>query len=302
MERSENHYKENVACSSPLLPISYCADIYDSLVDHEVPFHWHEEFEFLLVTHGEIECKTIQKNCAMRQKRVKKGNGVFFNSKSLHSMKAILPHSKSEAILFTKDFLGMITSVSIQEKILTPLSQLPVPEIFLTSSSESCQNILNRIAILYKINRKTPNYELYCIENICSMFRHLLTIVSNIDSPRNTSPEVNEIRLLTMISFIHKNYNKNINAADISRSANISRSECFRCFKTVINQTPLEYLNDHRLARAASSLLETNKPVAVIADECGFNSASYFSSVFKNKFCMTPHEYRKKFEISRHYL
>ncbi len=300
--KNSNYDKENPKYISSSLPISYCFDNYESLADHEVPFHWHDEFEFLLVLQGEIDCKILHKNGTALSKIIQKGSGVFFNSKSPHSMRASLPCTKSKTLSFSKDFLGPLPSAVMKKNTRIPLSQLPIPGIFLTPSSDSGQKILNKLAHLYKTDPQMPSYELYCVENICYILRHLLIIISNKNYSNDPKPEIKEIRLWTMISFIHENFSQPINAADISLSANISKSECFRCFNMIINQTPIEYLNNYRLAKAASSLIETNKTIAMIAYECGFQNASYFGNMFKNKFQLTPGEYRKKFEISRLYL
>lgn len=300
--KNTNNRKENPKYVSSSLPISYCFDKYDSLADHEIPFHWHDEFEFLLVLQGEIDCKIVHKNGTTLNKKIEKGSGMFFNSKSLHSMRASLPHSESKTLSFAKDFFGSLPSAVMKKNARIPLSQLPVPGIFLTPSSGPGQKILNKLAHLYKIDPQMPNYELYCVENICYILRHLLMIISHKNYSNEPKPEIKEIRLWTMISFIHENFSQPISTADISLSANISKSECFRCFNAIINQTPIEYLNNYRLAKAASSLIETNKTILTIAYECGFQNASYFGSMFKSKFQLTPGEYRKKFETSRLYL
>ena len=102
-----------------------------------------------------------------------------------------------------------------------------------------------------------------------------------------------------MLSFIHENYDQDITVSDICNAASISKSECFRCFESVIGQTPVDYLTDYRMGRAASLLIATNRPVSAIAAECGFNSASYFGSVFRKKFNISPGQYRTKFETTK---
>jgi len=64
-------------------------------------------------------------------------------------------------------------------------------------------------------------------------------------------------RVKKILRYIHENYNKKLTADDIANHANISRGECFRCFKQLMNMTPVEYITEYRLQRAAELLRET---------------------------------------------
>lgn len=54
------------------------------------------------------------------------------------------------------------------------------------------------------------------------------------------------------------------------------------------------YLNDLRLTSAAISLYQTNRLITEIAFECGFNNSAYFSKRFKEKYHLSPMQYRKR--------
>ena len=53
-----------------------------------------------------------------------------------------------------------------------------------------------------------------------------------------------------------------------------------------------QYIISYRLKLARKLLDESVKSINEIAEECGFNDASYFTKTFKNAFGMTPKEYR----------
>ncbi|MGM0216406.1 helix-turn-helix transcriptional regulator [Enterococcus sp. AZ109] len=54
------------------------------------------------------------------------------------------------------------------------------------------------------------------------------------------------------------------------------------------------YVKDARLALAAVKLFQTNQPATSIAFQCGFNNSAYFSKCFKEKYHLSPVQYRKK--------
>lgn len=57
-------------------------------------------------------------------------------------------------------------------------------------------------------------------------------------------------------------------------------------------QTIGDFLDDWRIRHAAQLVAETNNPVGLIAEQSGFSSRSHFNTLFREKFKMTPSEYR----------
>ena len=57
-----------------------------------------------------------------------------------------------------------------------------------------------------------------------------------------------------------------------------------------------QYLNDLRLTAAAIRLYQTNDSITAIAFQCGFNNSAYFSKRFKEKYHLSPNQYRKKMQ------
>ena len=97
-----------------------------------------------------------------------------------------------------------------------------------------------------------------------------------------------------MMQFIHEHYADKITLGDIAISTNISTRECSRCFQRCIKISPINYLNEHRIRMAAQMLLQTDKNIITISENCGFSSSSYFSKLFQKIMGCTPKNYRKK--------
>ena len=57
--------------------------------------------------------------------------------------------------------------------------------------------------------------------------------------------------------------------------------------------TITDFLNHYRLGYAAQLLATTDDPVTLIADLAGFNNRSYFNRLFRERYKLTPSEYRK---------
>ena len=54
------------------------------------------------------------------------------------------------------------------------------------------------------------------------------------------------------------------------------------------------YITNYRMNLAVSLLMNTNLRIFEIAQRAGYRSTPYFCTVFKNKYYMTPSEFRER--------
>jgi AraC-like DNA-binding protein len=54
-----------------------------------------------------------------------------------------------------------------------------------------------------------------------------------------------------------------------------------------------DYINNIRLEHAKSMLLNPELTISEVAYKSGFSSPNYFSTVFKNKYGLSPNAFRK---------
>ena len=67
-----------------------------------------------------------------------------------------------------------------------------------------------------------------------------------------------------------------------------------RIFKNATHITISEYIGNLRLEKAVELLEQTSLPVNKIAAKVGYSSDNYFIRIFKNKYKVTPTDYRRK--------
>jgi AraC-like DNA-binding protein len=68
-----------------------------------------------------------------------------------------------------------------------------------------------------------------------------------------------------------------------------------RFFKKRTGKSFIQYIKDIRISRASDLLAKTEKPIAQICSECGYNNLANFNLYFKSVMKTTPSEYRKHF-------
>jgi AraC-like DNA-binding protein len=83
-----------------------------------------------------------------------------------------------------------------------------------------------------------------------------------------------------------------LNVEELAASLNVGYSWFRRAFRDYTGLPPAQYHLQLRLHRACELLRATRLPIAAISDELGFETAEYFSRIFKVKHGCSPRAYR----------
>ena len=111
------------------------------------------------------------------------------------------------------------------------------------------------------------------------------------ESPKNRRQE--DI-VETVIAHIYHHYADDIHISDIATKCFVSDSHLCRVFREMTGKTPVTYLQEFRINKAAIFLENTDQSVADIAERVGFCNPSYFCRCFRKLKGMTPRQYRQK--------
>lgn len=80
---------------------------------------------------------------------------------------------------------------------------------------------------------------------------------------------------------------------EISRSMGLSKRQIERRFRVSLNTSPQVVFLKIRLSFALHLIKTTEKPIAQVANDCGFSDSSHLSRSFKREFGQTPHVSRQ---------
>jgi AraC-like DNA-binding protein len=124
----------------------------------------------------------------------------------------------------------------------------------------------------------------------------LLLIVAA-EAPENglTEPETSTARADRLTPVLDRMRAAPAEAITLEQAAaicSLSPAYFSRKFSSIFGMSFTEYARVHRLHLAARQLATTGRPVSQIAYDVGFSSPSYFSARFRERFAMTPREYR----------
>ena len=105
--------------------------------------------------------------------------------------------------------------------------------------------------------------------------------------------DLNQIKII--YDYVVHHVQDNITLDTASGLLNMAPGSFCRFFKKRTGKTFMQYVIDIRISIASKMLAGTEKPIAQICIECGYNNLANFNLYFKNTMKMTPSEYRKNF-------
>lgn len=83
-----------------------------------------------------------------------------------------------------------------------------------------------------------------------------------------------------------------LRVADAARLVGVTPAAFSRFFRRETGKAFSTYINDVRCGAACLELRQSDRPIARIAEACGFASISHFNRQFRLRFGMTPRDYR----------
>lgn len=236
--------------------------------------------------------------------RLKFGHKSIIDCESLYKDNApyIFPVEKGK-LLFDSLMLGKIDMVksifddimnSVQEFSYTVCSSTLMRIAFIVISVVENMDSIGGSHIQYNINKFMVNINTAetLIEIRSIFFDTFNTIFLSLDKKK-----INKLDSLvnTITEMIDKNYNNESLCLEfIADSLSMSAAYLGRIFKKQIGKPVSDYINEVRINRAKELLSETDKPVNEITSLTGFISSTYFYTIFKKKYGLTPNEYRQK--------
>ncbi len=265
----------------------------DDITDNFVNWHWHAEIEI-----GYVRTGMILLECGNRKYILSEGDLFFINSNVLHAMRNHNPGKPSvfRSIAFDGSVISSNTESVYYKKYLHPVIHSAIFRDFTWKPDSGFYPELDGLIrnAWDLINEEPEDYEIGT-RNLLSGFFAVLRHVNQTDTiSARPADLLLEDRVQIILNYIHANYSGNITLEDLAAAANVSKSEVLRCFKSIINISPIKYLKNFRLQNAAYMLKNSTSSIQTIYESCGFDSNSYFSKSFKEIYHCSPREYRDR--------
>ncbi len=255
-------------------------------------WHWHEEFEVHIVKKGAV---LFRVGCETHL--LKEGEAVFVNSRGMHQIepageKAPMTH----CVCWHPRLVGGSPESIFWQEYVEPLARNKGFQGMKLSPEIPWQKtVIDCIENCWLANeQEAPGYTLYSR----SMLSEVLLQFCEHRNLQQTIPTSRELldafRIKRMLEYIHENCSEHLSSERIATFMDISESECLRCFHRTINTTPMQYVQQYRIQKAAYLLEQTDSKIVDIGIQCGFQEMGYFAKVFRKLMGCTPSEWRKR--------
>lgn len=99
--------------------------------------------------------------------------------------------------------------------------------------------------------------------------------------------------VLKLQAYVEENFASGISEAGLCGILCCSRSAMYSRFRSLMGESPTRYINNYRISRAQSLLLNTDKTIGEIASLVGIHDQFYFARLFRNITGTSAGEYRK---------
>lgn len=263
------------------LESQYPVNTFITAIDNS-SFHWHYEYELIIVLKGSVMVYTNPKPVKLNVNDI-----LMINSKVVHAIK----HTEEENICLTVQMHPSIFKgnqndnanyhfylnsadeeipLGVEYKHFIKLA-VQISLVFLKRDIKTYHRIR---AILYTIVADLFEYAAYDI--------HFKAVASN----------DNAFTMMQIIEYIQHNLRSENVLKTLYKELGMSEKTVYRFLKENIGLSAKELIDNMRVDEAKNLLKYSSKHMSCIVDECGFGSENTFYRIFKNKVGITPNEYR----------
>jgi AraC-like DNA-binding protein len=254
----------------------------------EFKWHYHPEYELTFIVSGSGY-------------RVVGNSHEPFTSGDLVLLGSNLPHtwwgknedgSPSEAIViqfsneFIEPFLRLNEGHAIKVLLESAAKGLRfvsdaalVDKLVSLGQTKEMDSILTLLSILQDLTEKSGS-------NLCP------------DAYHNVISKKFETRINKVCTYIQDHYSERISLHQVSQLVFMTESNFCKFFKKATSTTFSDYLNELRINEACHLLIYSEDNISKIAQDCGFESLSYFNRVFLKKKHVSPSLFRKNANAS----
>jgi len=276
---------EEVNYDDPTFP-SY---IYDGWIKPNVTWekvpHFHEDVEIVTVKTGKMAYSVNGKVIHLDA-----GDTIFVNANQIHYSMSV-DNETATYVIFVVNPSIMNASVAVEMKAILPVINNPnLSYLRFRNINEKTKEIYQIVTSLPDL-RRDPFQVTRKLFEIWDIILHQTTTYGMLDEEMLT--DIHTRAFKTMMFYIQQQYQNPVTLEDISASGNVSKSLCNRIFNKYVGESPVSYLVNFRLRKAAEYLRTTTLSLSEIARKTGFNGASYMAEMFKRAFGVSPMVYRK---------
>ena len=278
--------RENRIHSSGIKPFSYyqCSIPDES---HDVPMHWHSEFEINFIREGAAEFI-----CGEEKFTSAAGDIIVTQPNVMHSIyPCVGVRQVYDTLVFSPEVFGGSDSDRFINECIKPLVNGSMRvQVHLTASHPyylELEKIIENIFACAKGD--TPQLDMLMRSELLRFF-WILETEAELDPDFCESGET----IRPALEYIAAHIQETITIKQLAAAVHLSESYFMNQFQKHVGFSAMEYISHFRINQACKALICTQKNVLEIAFDCGFRNISNFNRQFRKIVGCAPTAYRKK--------
>ena len=279
---------EEVNYNFPGFPAYIRRGLLSHYPDYSFISHWHEDLEFIVVFSGEMQYNVNGEILTLQA-----GEGLVVSSRQLHYGFSD-EHRECDFLCVLLHPLLFCSTPAVEQAYIAPLRDAPPFAWLKLRKEQEWQQEL--MSLLIQMDEKSQeSHPLLALQSLGFSVWDLLfshTLGGNTTEKKHVPRQLTALK--DMLHFIQVHYDDKISLEEIADAGHVCKSSCNEIFHHYLQQSPIACLIDHRLRKSAELLEQTDLTVLEISTASGFSSASYFTKTFRERFGLSPREYRRR--------
>ena len=256
--------------------------------------HWHSQFQLNYVEKGVAEFYTPNGTVTLYA-----GDILIIPPEEVHSMRTVEDGSTRHEVVFSPELVTVPEGHFFHTGFIKPLREgtLRFPRMLRPGDTgyEAVKHHLLNILTCKRTDQVFKVTAFYEAMGLCLALMPL-TRIAEPGEPNPLSGVRGNDAINICTIHIGRYYYRHITLQELADLVHLHPNYLCRLFKEYCGQTIFEYITSIRVSFASQFIRKYDKPLQKIAEECGFNSMSYFNKKFKQHFGLTPYAYSKLYK------
>ncbi|CAH1522151.1 Transcriptional regulator, AraC family [Vibrio owensii] len=232
----------------------------------------YEDFDLVLL--GPNIPHTWQSRTSLETDKEQKVYVLWFDTQWVEELSRLFPECQAFSPLLLEAHRGLHFSQTVAKQLLPLFEEL--------DTATPMQKLTIMLSILDELSN-TTDYQAISVNQTLS---------------RQESDKRQQRLLSQLLEAIHANYTEPLSVTELASLVGMSESTLGRFFNKMMGQSVSHYITQVRLGKGCSLLVQTDKPVSLVAELSGFNNLSNFNRLFLKYKQLTPKAFRAKFTQS----
>lgn len=253
-------------------------------------WHFHPELELIYINKG--------------QGKTHIGNHLsYFNNSQLILIGSNLPHNgftdrltangTETTVQFKSNFLG--------DDFLNVPEMAPIVALFERAKQGIRFKVETKKGVGHKIDKLLEHQGLKRVLKFLDILNYLATTddytLLNADGFAFETEPQDSTKIDVIFKYVNKNFQNHITLDEIADKVSMTVPAFCRYFKKATGKTFTQLVNEYRVVHATKLLNESQKSIADICFECGFNNFSHFNKQFNEITGKSASNYRKEIKL-----